>query len=115
MVPRVHAGQPIPEPIRSFLYDIQWPDVRFKGGPLLPGVFMLGFSLMIIPERAELGAATACGGDSWLIIRLDSPDPSDPFVFMRERGGDEGEQLPLSTLLAQLAPDERYPAGGPQA
>ncbi|WP_224366552.1 hypothetical protein [Hyalangium versicolor] len=109
--PQRLAGRHLPEPIRAFLYDIRWPDARFRGGDLMRDISQLKFMPTPLSKAEEFGAAMLGEGGAWLVIRLDSPEPSDPLVFIRE-GQEDREQVPLSTLLALLVPDEREVSSG---
>ncbi|MFL5346374.1 MAG: hypothetical protein ACJ8AT_16425 [Hyalangium sp.] len=107
--PKLHVGREIPEPIRSFLYDTQWPDARFRGALPTFEVNWLEFGPVHVSDGPELGAGSLPGGNAWLVIRLDSPEPTDPLVFFRDvELRQESKSVPLSTLLAALSPDERY-------
>jgi hypothetical protein len=120
----------VPEPLRRFLEDVRWPSVG-DGNRARPAEFRgrhddyprgLVFGLTEIAEDysrdGDARPYLAIGDDRTQVlyfIDLESPDPGDPLVFRVDHEGDwvrnEGDELPLSELLASLRLEDPPPDG----
>lgn len=109
----------MPEPLRQFIDNIQWPmgrEYRWEEGGEAE-MWMLDFSFIELTEyecsfqRPLLGIAMYDHGNYFLIIDMADPNPADPLVYTLDHESFDDHQphklgLRLSELLAKLAPEQ---------
>lgn len=116
--PPMLGGKVVPEPMKQFLYDVQWPPQQEyesdEESDLWVWLVELGVVGWLDMEELGLeGVNGRCfvtfgltdGGNYLLLLDLDDPNPTDPQVYKIDH--DDPEQivrprLPLSRFLGLL-------------
>lgn len=110
----------IPEPFRQ-LACVTWPQgVSFQSDSTHRlWVWMLELGALDGFDMSEVGGShegplailgDADGGNYWILLRIDDPDPSDPVVYKVDHAESDEPlrgDVPLSSFLASLRPEAK--------
>ena len=111
-------GHELPEPFRQ-LACVTWPQgVSYQNDSThRVWVWMLALGALAAFDMSEVGGShegplailgDADGGNYWILLRIDDPDPSDPIVYKVDHSEPDDElygDVPLSSFLESLRPE----------